>query len=136
MSDPATSDLRHSAMPIWANFVAEYAPIYGTPRLPTIDEVTATLPPEGGERGAGRIERAEVVDVHQLPHLVRADVVDRAVDAEAGIAHHHVEPAEAFHRPFDEARHRRFAGDVGDERQRLAACRRDLAREGLKPVGA
>src|SRR5262249_22503980 len=50
--------------------------------------VPATLPPEHGERGASGVEGAEVVDVHQLPHLIGADVVDGAINAEAGVTHY------------------------------------------------
>ena len=49
----------------------------GMPRWPTIDEttieVTASLPAEDRQRGAGGVVRAEVVDVHQLAHLRRRD---------------------------------------------------------------
>jgi hypothetical protein len=41
---PTSSERRHSARPTCANFVAAYAPMYGTPRLPTIDETMMMWP--------------------------------------------------------------------------------------------
>src|SRR6185436_5883268 len=69
------------------------------------DDVAALLAAEDGQRRPRRVVGAEVVDVHQLPHLLRRDVVDGAVDAEAGVAHHHVEPAERLDRLVDEHLH-------------------------------
>ena len=55
-----SSARRHSARPTCANFVAAYAPMYGTPRLPTIDDTTMTCP--GAWRRNTRQRRARGVD--------------------------------------------------------------------------
>ena len=57
ISEPASSARRHSARPTCANFVAAYAPIYGTPRLPTIDE-TMQMWPRLCRRKTGSAARA------------------------------------------------------------------------------
>ena len=106
---PSSSARRHSARPTCANFVAEYGPMNGMPRLPTIDETMIVWPrpccPEHRQRGARRVERAEEVHVHDRLHLSRADAVDLAVDAVARIAHHHVEAPELAERRLDEGVH-------------------------------
>ena len=71
-----------------------------------------------------------------LLHLIRRDVVDGAVDAEARVAHHHVEPAELLDRLRDEHVHVVFAGDVGDNGKRASAGRHDFRGDRVEPVAA
>ncbi len=78
----------------------------------------------------------KIVDVHQLLHLRGRDVVDGAVDAEARVADHHVEPAEVLDGASDQGCHVVFARDVGDDRQRLAARGLDFGGEPLETVAA
>src|SRR5581483_7912519 len=73
-----------------------------------------------------------VVDVHQLPHLVVADVVDRTGHAEAGVAHHHVETPEAFDGRRDEAVHVIRARHVRGHGQYLTARRDDVGGRGVE----
>ena len=115
--------------------------MYGTPRLPTIDE-TMMRWPAPWRRKTGSAARvgvigAEVVDVQQLPHLVGRHLVDRARDAEAGVADHDVEAAEALDpRAPTSPSMSALARHVGDHRQRLAAGRVDLRRNRVQPIGA
>ena len=86
------------------------------------DQVSAALLAEERQRRPRREIRAHVVHVEQLLHARRLDLIDRAVDAEAGIADHHIEPSKSFHGPGDELVHVRLAGDVRGERQHVATC--------------
>ena len=75
--DPRAAQLgaEHSARPTWANFVAAYAPMNGTPRLPTMEDTMIRwplrLPPEDRQRGASGEVGAHVVHVEELLHLRR-----------------------------------------------------------------
>ena len=124
MAVPASSARRHSASPTCANFVAAYAPMKGTPRLPTIDDTMMRWPwpwrLNTGTRGACGVESAEVVDVNEPAHLRRRHLVDRAGDAEPGVAHHHVEPPELLDCATDQIVHVLFARDVGHQRNGVA----------------
>ena len=68
----------------------------GTPRLPTIEETMIRWPApwrrKTRQRGARGVVGAEVVDVEELSHLVGGDGVDRAGNAEPGVANHDVQP--------------------------------------------
>ena len=134
---PTSSDRRHSASPTWANFVAAYAPMNGTPRLPTIDE-TMMMWPALLARNTRRAARAawkvpSVVDLEQLPHLV-GRTVDGAVDAEAGVADHHVEPAEPLDRGAPRTRPCRRRASRRRPRAGLAAGGGDLGGHGSQPI--
>ena len=80
--------------------------------------MTAALAAEHGQGARAGVEGAVVVDVDEPPHLIRRDVVHDAVDAEAGVADHHVEPAEALDRAIDQHLHVARLRHVGDDRQR------------------
>jgi hypothetical protein len=73
------------------------------------------------QRGTNRVIGAQVVHVEQPLHLRGRNRVDRAVDAEAGIAHHHVESPEAVERRRDERLHVLRAGDVANKGQGASA---------------
>jgi hypothetical protein len=96
--------------------------------------VATLLAPEDAQRRPRGVVGAEVVDVHQLLHLVRRDLVDRAVDAEAGVAHHDVEAAEALHGGGDQGIHVRLARHIRHDRQRLAAGARDFFGHFVEPI--
>ena len=80
------------------------------------DEVPALLPPEYRKRCVGGMEGAEIVDLDDLPHLLRRDGIDRPGEAVAGVADHHVEPPEAVDRLGDEPLHVLVPRDVRDDR--------------------
>ena len=61
---------------------------------------------------------------------------DRSVDTKAGVADHHVEPAETLDRCCDEALHVRLTRDVRGDGDRLAAQCDDLVDEGLQSIDA
>ena len=94
------------------------------------------LTAEDAHRRRRREIRAHVVDVHQLPHLIGRDVVDRAGDAEAGVAHHHVEAAKSFNRAGDEAFDLVWSGHVRSHRERLTSRRDDVGGHGIEPIRA
>ena len=73
--------------------------------------------------GARRVERAEVVDLHEVPHRRGIGLVETAVVSQAGVAHHHVEaPGDGHGCRHDRVDLRRVCHVAGDGRG--AAARR------------
>ena len=61
-------------------------------------------------------------------------VVERAVEADAGVADHHVEAAERLDRARDELLHVSVDRDVAWHRERVSARTRQLPHEIVQPV--
>ena len=76
--------------------------------------MTALLPSERLHRRARRVVGAEIVDVHDALHFVRRNLLDRAIDAVAGVAEHRIEAAEARDGLLDEGAHDVGFVDRGD----------------------
>ena len=105
MFEPVSSERRHRRGPPARISWPDTRP-YGTPRLPTIEEMTITWPwPCRRKIGAprARVVGAEIVDVDELVHLRRRDVVDAPGNAESRVAHDHVEAFEPRDRARDQA---------------------------------
>ena len=100
------------------------------------DDVAAALTPEHRDCRASRVVGAEVVDVEKPLHLFGRDLIDRSRDTEAGVAHHHVESAEALHGAGDQPLHVGLARHVGDNGHRLAPGSRDRRHHLGEPVAA
>jgi hypothetical protein len=71
-----------------------------------------------------------------MAHLLGRDVIERSVDAEAGVGHHHVEAAEPRERAIGEHLQVVRVCNVGDDRQRLTARGRDLRRRRVESIAA
>ena len=98
--------------------------------------MAAVLPAHDLERRARGIERAHQVHVDDTPHRLRRGLVEWAVIADAGVAHHHVEAAEGVDGAVDECGHVRFRRYVAGHRERFPARAPQVGHELLEPVRA
>ena len=101
--------------------------------------VARALTPEDRERRPRRVVGAHVVHVNQPSHVGGRNLIDRAVDAEARVADHHVETAEVLDGSGDEPVHVGFVADVSGEHESLTAEAPHFVSDGLEhlfPPGA
>src|SRR6185436_21130835 len=91
------------------------------------NQMAVSLPPEDWQRRACGEIGTEVIDVDELPHLIRPDLVDRARDAEPRVADHDVEPAELLDASSDQPLHGVLVSHVRHDWQRMTPLRLDLA---------
>ena len=93
-------------------------------------------PPQRGQQRVRDRDLAEHVDLELAPHVVGAEELERAADADAGVVHERVEPAGTL--LVDEGRGRPHlvrVGDVEPQRGQLArtadGCRERLTGGGI-----
>ena len=97
-------------------------------------EMSGILLAENRQRRAGGVEGAEIVDIEKPPHVLVRDLVERSFDAESGVADHHVQTIEALDGLADQPPHLLFVRHVGDDGQRAAAERLDLAHQRVQAI--
>ncbi len=96
--------------------------------------MSGTLPPEVGQRCVRRVERPVEVDVHHLLHLLGRHLIEFTVEAEPGVAHHHVQPSELRDGGVDEARHVGGLCHVGRNGEHPASGLANLGDHRIKAV--
>src|SRR3954451_6764004 len=101
-----------------------------------VDEVTAALCPEHGERSRDAIEHALDVDVDHAIPLVDLELVEGRERHQAGVVDEHVQAPKALPDEVDEGGHLLTARDIKGLVLDLAAMMANVGRERLQPLGA
>jgi len=101
-----------------------------------VHDVAGALAPHVREGGQDAVDRAEVVDAHDLLELGRRGLVDGREDPDAGVVDEDVEPPPRGDRAVDQRADGRLVAHVGGHYARLATGRFHVRRHRAEAVGA